>query len=102
MSVAHTAVEDEYAHASECWCCGCTDDPTLMVHLADHPEVALCRGCARWAAKQAWEIDDRAKTGRIVIVRDLLRNMRQAVVDRGWHNNRIFGGPLRWLGDRLP
>lgn len=86
----------------ECWCCGANDDPGQMVHLGNHPEVTLCRGCARWAAKQAWEIDDRAKTGPLVLARDRFRNLRQAVVDRGWHRSRIFGRPLRWLGDRLP
>ena len=47
MSVSRTAVEDEFASPSECWCCGRVDDPTLMVHLGNHPEVALCRSCAR-------------------------------------------------------
>lgn len=51
---------------------------------------------------QAWEIDDRAKTGPLVLARDRLRTVRQGVVDRGWHRGRIFGGPLRWLGDKLP
>src|SRR3954447_11099545 len=83
--------------SDQCWCCGRTDDPALMVHLGNHPEVAMCRQCARWAAKQAWEIDDRFKSGPMVIARDRFRNLRQAVVHRGWHRSRIFGGPLRWI-----
>jgi hypothetical protein len=102
MSPSRTAVEDESPSPSECWCCGRVDDPTLMVHLGNHPEVALCRSCARWAAKQAWEIDDRSRTGPVVISRDRLRNLRRAVVDRGWHRSRLLGGPLRRLGKRLP
>lgn len=102
MSAARTAVEDEFATPSQCWCCGIVDDPSLMIHLGNHPEVALCRGCARWAAKQAWEIDDRAKTGPLVIARDRFRNLRQAVVDRGWYHGKLIGRPLRWLGRRLP
>lgn len=102
MSAARTAVEDEFPSPPQCWCCGTTDDPDRMVHLGNHPEVGLCRRCARWAAKQAWEIDDRDKTSPLVIVRDRFRYVRPAVVDRGWHRSRIVGGPLRWLGDRLP
>ena len=41
-----------------------------MVHLGNHPELALCRACARWAAKQVWEIEDRDKTGFLVRMRD--------------------------------
>jgi hypothetical protein len=102
MSAFRTAVEDDFVPPSECWCCGRIDDPTVMVHLSNHPEVALCRTCARWAAKQAWEIDDRSKTGRLVIARDRFRNVRQAVVDRGWHRSRVVDGPLRWIGNQLP
>lgn len=102
MSASRTAVEDEFAPPSECWCCGRIDDPTLMVYLGNHPEVGLCRPCARWVAKQAWEIDDRTKTGPLVIARDRFRNLRQEVVDRGWHRSRILGRPLRWIGSRLP
>lgn len=86
----------------ECWCCGRPDDTEKMVHLGNHPEVALCRGCARWAAKQAGEIDDRSKTGPLVMARDRVRKARLAVVQRGWHRSRVFGGPLRWIGKRLP
>ena len=102
MSSSRTAVEDEFGSPSQCWCCGRTDDPTLMVHLGNHPEVALCRSCARWAAKQAWEIDDRSKSGPLVVARGAFRNLRRVVVDREWHRSRLFGGPLRWIGKRLP
>jgi hypothetical protein len=102
MSAARTAVEDAFATPSRCWCCRAVDNPTLMVHLGNHPEVALCRACARWAAKQAWEIDDRTKTGPLVRARDRFRDLRRAVIDRGWHRSKLLGRPLRWLGDHLP
>lgn len=102
MSAARTAVEDAFAASSQCWCCGTVDDPTLMIHLGNHPEVALCRRCARWAAKQAAEIDDRANSGPLVAVRDRFRKLRRAVIDRGWHRSKIIGRPLRWLGNHLP
>jgi hypothetical protein len=104
MSVmaTHTAVEDADLSPSQCWCCGATDDPARMVHLGNHPEVALCLPCARWAANQAWEIEDRSKTGPLVRARDRMRAARRGVVRRGWQHNRLLGGPVRWIGKRLP
>jgi hypothetical protein len=73
-----------------------------MVHLGNHPEVALCLPCVRWAAKQSRQIEDRTRTGPLVRVRDRLRLARQQVMQRGWHRNRWLGGPLRWLGRHVP
>lgn len=73
-----------------------------MVHLGNHPEVALCTRCARWAAKQAWAIEDRHKTGSLALLRHQLRAARQGVVSRGWQHHPLLGGPIRWLGRRLP
>ena len=99
---SRTAVESDEPRGSECWCCGAIDDPVRMIHLGNHPEVLLCVRCGRWAAKQAWEIEDRAKTGPLVIARDRFRALRRGVIDRGWQHNRIIGGPLRWIGRHLP
>jgi hypothetical protein len=96
------AVEDSELEPSACWCCGTVDAPERMVHLGNHPEVALCLGCARWAAKQAWEIEDQGRTGPVARARDRFRAIRRGVVDRGWHRHRLFGGPLRWIGKHLP
>lgn len=87
---------------AECWCCGSMEDPGRMVRLGNHPEVGICRSCARWAAKQAWEIEDRDRTGPLVLVRDGLRTVRRTVIDQGWHRNRWLAGPLRWIGKRTP
>ena len=86
----------------QCWCCGSIDDPDTMVHLGQHPEVVMCRPCARWAAKQANEIEDRGRTGVLVNMRDRLRRVRGGVVRRGWHQSPVIGRPLRWLGKHLP
>src|SRR5690242_1775758 len=67
--VATAQGQPEPPAPGQCWCCGSTDDPDRMVHLANHPEVALCRPCARWAAKQAWEIEDRDKIGVLRMMR---------------------------------
>jgi hypothetical protein len=73
-----------------------------MVHLGNHPEVAMCRPCARWAAKEAWEIEDRDKTGLLVNLRHRFRRLRRDVRHRNWHRHPVFGRPLRWLGSHLP
>jgi hypothetical protein len=98
----HPAIEAEQGEPSRCWCCGVIDDPERMVHLGNHPEVALCRPCARWAAKEAWEIEDRDKTGVLVSMRDRFRHLRRGVIHRNWHRHPLFGRPLRWLGRHLP
>lgn len=102
MKVGVTSDQDEFPSGAQCWCCATVDDPALMVHLGNHPEVALCRPCARWAAKQAQEIDDLSRTGPGVYARDRFRDLRRSVVHRGWHRNRVLGPPLRWLGRHLP
>lgn len=86
----------------QCWCCGSVDDPGSMVHLGDHPEVALCRPCARWAAKRAWEIEDRDKAGVPVSIRGRFRQLRRDVIDHNWRRHPVVGRPLRWLGKHLP
>jgi hypothetical protein len=35
-------------------------------------------------------------------VRGRLRWLRQFVIEHDWHNNRVIGRPLRWLGRYLP
>ena len=62
----------------------------------------MCRACARWAAKEAWEIEDRDKTGVLVNMRDRFRRLRRGVIDRQWHRQPLIGRPLRWLGKHLP
>jgi hypothetical protein len=98
----HTADEDATIDPSRCWCCDAIEDPARMVRLGNHPEVALCVRCARWAAKEAWEIEDQGRTGALVTARDRLRAARRGVVRRGWHHHRLLGGPVRWIGKHLP
>jgi hypothetical protein len=97
---SRTALASDEAKRVECWCCGTVGD--RMVHLGNHPEVALCLRCAHWASKQAWELEDRERSGPLVAARDKLRSARRTVMQHGWQHNRIVGGPLRWLGKRLP
>ena len=78
------------------------DDPARMIHLGNHPEIVLCVRCGRWAGKRAWEIEDRARSGPLVRARNGVRALRRDVMRRGWHHHRLIGGPLRWIGRRLP
>ena len=87
---------------SQCWCCGVIEDSTRLVHLGNHPEVVVCPRCAHSLSKWAWEVEDRERTGPAVRVRDGIRRMRRIVVQHGWHQNRIVGRGLRWLGRFTP
>jgi len=86
----------------QCWCCGSINDPERMVHLGDHPDVSMCLPCARWAATEAWELEDRDKTGPLVDMRDRFRQLRRGVIHRDWHRHPVLGRPVRWLGKHLP
>jgi hypothetical protein len=44
MTVRPVAVDAE--DQAECWCCGQQQPPAEMIHLGNHPEVALCLRCA--------------------------------------------------------
>jgi hypothetical protein len=102
MSETRTAVEDADLAPSRCWCCGVIDEPRRLVHLGNHPEVALCIHCAHSVSKSAWELEDQSKTGPAVMARDRFRALRRDVMRRGWHQSRLVGGPIRWIGKRLP
>lgn len=99
---AMTAVEDEFAGRSECWCCGVVEDQEKLVHLGNHPEVTLCLRCAHWASKQADGIEDHSRTGMAVMLRDRARFARRVVIQRGWHRLPIVGTALRRLGRHTP
>ena len=93
MSAIPAAAEDTDRSPSQCWCCGTTDDPSRMVHLGNHPEVALCIRCAHSVSKWAWEIKDQYKTGPLVIARDRFRAVRRHVI-------REAGNTARCSADR--
>lgn len=87
---------------TECWCCGNIETSETVVHLGNHPEVALCLGCAQWAGKQADATKDRSRTGAAVMLRRRARLVRQVVVQRGWHRIPVVGTALRRLGRHTP
>lgn len=97
-----TAADPQVDGDVSCWCCGCMDDPSRLVHLGNHPEVHLCLGCAHFVHQQAWEIEDAGRRGPAGRAREGVRTVRAVVVRRGWHHQKVLGGALRWLGRYLP
>lgn len=102
MTEIRTAVDQASDGEPICWCCGQPQAADRLVHLGDHPEVHLCLGCAHFVHQRAREIEDRDKHGPAAMARDRMRDLRAAVIRRGWHQNRFIGGRLRWLGKHLP
>lgn len=99
---SETVVHDQESEDSECWCCAQAIPPGEMVRLDNHPEVALCLGCARFLAQRVSAIEDRERTGPAVLARDVVRRMRRAVIDHSWHTRPLVGTGLRWPGRYLP
>ncbi len=97
-----TPNEHDQSSRVACWCCGAVDDAARLVHLGNHPEVAVCVRCAHSLSKWAWEIEDAGRSGPAARVRDTFRSLRQAVVRRGWHHRAGIGRALRWIGRFTP
>jgi hypothetical protein len=79
MSTNRAGAEDAEI-SPQCWCCGTTEDPARLVRLGNHPEVGRCVRCAHSVSKWAWEIEDRAKTGPLVMARAGFRALRRDVI----------------------
>ena len=86
----------------QCWCCGQGQAPEDVVRLGDHPEVAVCLGCTHFLHQRARAAEDARRPSPAARVRDGLRAVRSVVIARHWHEKPVIGGPLRWLGARLP
>jgi hypothetical protein len=86
-----------------CWCCGKRGyaEPAI-VRLGEHPEVAVCLGCAHFLHQRARAREDAARPSPATRARDLLRAARGLVIRRGWHTWPVIGPVLRLLGSRLP
>lgn len=99
---AAAATESNAAETLKCWCCGSAYQEAELVRLASHPEVGVCLGCAHFLHQQARGREDALRPSPAARVRDQLRTARRVVMQRGWHQKPVIGGPLRWLGRRLP
>jgi hypothetical protein len=85
-----------------CWCCGQRRVEPDVVRLGEHPEVAVCLGCAHFVHQRARAREDAARPSLATRARDLLRAARGFVIRRGWHNRPVIGPLLRRLDTRLP
>jgi hypothetical protein len=73
-----------------------------VVRLGEHPEAAVCFGCAHFLHQRARAQEDAARPSLGARARDLLRAARELVIRRGWHTLPVIGPMLRSLGSRLP
>ncbi len=85
-----------------CWCCGEPYAELAVVRLGEHPEVAVCFGCAHFLHQRARAQEDAARPSPAARARDPLRATRELVIRRGWHTRPVIGPLLRRLGTRLP
>jgi hypothetical protein len=102
MTESVTVVGAPDGGLARCWCCSSQQSDDRMVHLGNHPEVAVCVRCAHSLSKWAWELEDADKRGPAVAARNAFRQVRQGVMRRGWHRKPIVGNWIRWLGKHLP
>jgi hypothetical protein len=96
------AAVDQSDDRVRCWCCGQRRSPEDVVHLGDHPEVAVCLDCAHVLHQRARAVEDVQRPSPAARARDGLRAARNLVIARRWHEKPLIGGVLRWLGARLP
>ena len=93
---------DESDGGVRCWCCGVLQAVEDVVHLGDHPEVAVCLGCAHFLHQRARAVEDAQRPSAASRARNVLRSVRSLVIARRWHEKPGIGPVLRWLDARLP
>ena len=99
---AQPAHEDATTSAPRCWCCGAERRDDELVHLGNHPEVAVCVGCARWLHRRATQLQDSQHSTIATRWRAVVRSVRAHVIDKGWHRRGILGALLRRIDRYLP
>jgi hypothetical protein len=85
-----------------CWCCGSVQQEVSVIRLGNHPEVAVCLGCAHFLHQQARGREDAVRPSPATRVRDALRTARRFVIQHGWHQKPLIGRLLRRLGRHTP
>lgn len=96
------AAEHETVAPTECWCCGSGYAETELVRLGNHPEVAICMGCAQWVRRRARRRRDGNRKSPAARARRLIDSARDAVIRRGWHDRGLLGTLLRRIDRHLP
>lgn len=72
------------------------------MRLGNHPEVALCHRCARWAHRRASERADAEHASIGAPLRSVVRAVRAKVVANDLHNRPVIGQLLRGIDRFLP
>lgn len=96
------ATEHETVSPTECWCCGSTYPETDLVHLGNHPEVAVCLGCSQWLRRRAVRRHGDRHRSPAARARVVIDGIRSAVIQRGWHERGVLGKLLRRIDRYLP
>ena len=96
------AVPDGPSGGVACWCCGRPRPERDVLRLGEHPEAAVCLGCAHFLHQRARAREDAARPSPAARGRDALRAARGLVVRHGGQTRPVSGPLLRWLGTRLP
>lgn len=96
------ATERATVPSSECWCCGSTYPEAELVHLGNHPEVAVCVGCSQWLRRRAVRRHDNRRWSPGARARSAVDGVRAAVIQRGWHERGVLGKLLRRIDRFLP
>jgi hypothetical protein len=100
--MAAGALEQEVAEQPRCWCCGTPFDDTDLTRLGDHPEVAVCSGCAHWLWRRARSQQAGGGVTPGAIARRAFHLARAGVVRVGMPDWPVVGPILRGLDRYLP
>lgn len=85
---------------ARCWCCGGSYPDDRLVHLGAHPEVGVCRRCARYLGRRSAQLPGRATPA--TYLRRATQSVRDRVMARRLHERRLLGPVLRWMDGFLP
>ena len=100
--MATAAVEHEQAEQPFCWCCGNTFEESDLTRLGTHPEVGVCRGCAKWLHRRARSVGENGRRRRDGWVLRAVDAARTRVMRAGVHDWPLVGPLLRRLDRHLP
>jgi hypothetical protein len=96
---ASPALDPASKTSPHCWCCGDTYPDRDLVHLGEHPEVAVCAGCARYLNRRSRAANATVTSRPLYISAEKIRN---TIMARGWHEHPKIGPGLKWLDRHVP